>query len=245
MLNKLQSLGLSDKEASVYLALLPRQDTGTSKLIQATGLHGQFVYSALDKLESLGLAKHVIQNGRKKFSANTPTRLLSLVEEKRLTAQSVAKELQIKFAGRHEQSFEVYQGESAFMAHQLDLLKRSPHGGTIDAIATETEHYQKTFETYGMWEEYLRLQSEKKIKIRYLGSERQRERLKKREQDEPLWTYRVLPGQATGIISMDIWAESVSFITYGEPMLCFTLSSKEVADGYRQFFDSVWALAKK
>src|SRR3989344_1184734 len=95
LLNKLQELGLSEKEAAVYLALLPRQDTGTTKLIRATGLHGQFVYAALAKLEDLGLAKHVIQGGRKKFSANTPNRLMSLVEEKRLSAQSIAKELQI------------------------------------------------------------------------------------------------------------------------------------------------------
>ena len=91
LVEKLQELGLSDKEAAVYLALLPRQDIGSSKLIQTTGLHGQFVYDALAKLESLGLARHVIQRGRKKFSANTPNRLLSLVEEKRLAAQSVAK----------------------------------------------------------------------------------------------------------------------------------------------------------
>src|SRR3990167_5004320 len=171
LLNKLQELGLSEKEAAVYLALLPRRDTGTSNLIRVTGLHGQFVYAALAKLEDLGLAKHVIQGGRKKFSANAPARLMSLIEEKRLAAQSVAKELQSRFAGAHEQDFEVYQGESAFIAHQMDLLRRAPQGGTLDAIATETERFQKTFETYGMWEEYLKLQEQKQIKIRYLGSE--------------------------------------------------------------------------
>src|SRR3989338_9941491 len=123
LLKKLEELGLSGKEARVYLALFPRRDTGTSNLILATSLHGQFVYAALAKLEDLGLAKHVIQGGRKKFSANAPARLMSLIEEKRLAAQSVAKELQSRFAGAHEQDFEVYQGESAFIAHQMDLLR--------------------------------------------------------------------------------------------------------------------------
>ena len=245
MSDKLQELGLSEKEAAVYLALLPRQDTGTSVLIKTTGLHGQFVYDALAKLEVLGLAKHVVQAGRKKFSANPPQRLLSLIEEKRLSAQSVAKELQARFAGKHEQSFEVHQGDSAFIAHQMDLLRRAPQGGTLDAIATETERFQKTFEEYGMWDEYLRLQVEKEIKIRYLGSEAQRGRLQKREQSELSWTYKILPGQSTGNISIEVHAETVTFVTYGEPVLCFTLSSKEVARGYREFFNSVWALAKK
>ena len=96
-----------------------------------------------------------------------------------------------------------------------------------------------------MWDEYLKLQKEKQIKIRYLGSEAQRERLQKREQNEPLWTYRILPGQATGNISIDIQVETVTFVTYGKPMLCFTITNKEVAEGYRQFFNAIWGLAKK
>src|SRR3989344_9700595 len=88
---KLEGLGLTEKESRVYLALLPCRDIGSSKLIRATGLHGQFVYDALGKLEEKGLARHVVQNGRKKFSANTPNRLLSLIEEKRLAANALAK----------------------------------------------------------------------------------------------------------------------------------------------------------
>ena len=130
-IRKLETLGLTEKESRVYLALLPYRDIGSSKLIRATGLHGQFVYDSLSKLEELGLVRHVIQNGRKKFSANTPNRLLSLIEEKRLSAQSIAKELQSRFAGAREQDFEVFQGDSAFAAHQLDLMKRSPEGSAL------------------------------------------------------------------------------------------------------------------
>lgn len=245
LLKGLEKFGLNEKEAQVYFALLPRRDTGSSKLVQATGLHKQFVYNALERLEELGLAKHVLQNGRKRFTANPPQRLLALADEQKLAAQSMATALQPWFTGAHEQDFEVYQGENAFIAHQLDLLRRAPQGGTLDAIATETERFQKTFEAYSMWDEYLKLQKEKGIKIRYLGSEAQRERLQKREQNEPLWTYRTLPGQATGNISIDVQAEMVTFMTYGEPMLCFTITNKEVADGYRQFFNTLWELGKK
>ena len=131
---RLQELGLSEKEALVYLALLPRRDIGSSKLISATGLHGQFVYAALERLEELGLAKHTIQNGRKKFSPNAPLRLLSLIEEKRIAAQSVAKELQSRFSGEHEQDFEVFQGDSAFIASEMAVLAKVPEGTRIDVI---------------------------------------------------------------------------------------------------------------
>ena len=245
LLNKLQELGLSEKEAAVYLALLPRRDTGTSNLIRATSLHGQFVYAALAKLEDLGLAKHVIQGGRKKFSANAPTRLMSLIEEKRLAAQSVAKELQSRFAGVHEQDFEVYQGDAAFMAHQLKILEAAPDGSRFDVIASETERYSKTFKETGLWDEYQRIWIEKKIQVRYVGTEAQRESLQKREQNERNFAYHILPGLSLGKISIEVRPNNVTFAVYGDTLLDFTLSGKEVADGYRQFFNAVWALAKK
>ena len=49
LLKQLEAVGLTNKESLVYLALLPRNDVGSSKLITATGLHGQFVYDALER----------------------------------------------------------------------------------------------------------------------------------------------------------------------------------------------------
>ena len=102
LLKGLEQFGLSTKEAQVYLVLLPRRDVGSSKIITATGLHKQFVYNALTRLEELGLAKHVIQKNRKKFSANTPTRIISLLEEKRIAAQTMVRQLQERFIGAHD-----------------------------------------------------------------------------------------------------------------------------------------------
>ena len=245
LLKRLEELGLREKEAAVYVALLPLRDTGTSNLIRATGLHGQFVYDALERLEALGLARHVVQNGRKKFNATAPSRLLSLVEEKKLAAQSIAKELQARFSGQHEQDFEVFQGESAFIAHQMDLLKRTPIGGTLDVIVGQTERYLATFDAYGMTDEFEKLRVERKISGRYLGAEAQRDRFESMKKHRPLIDYRIVPKQSVGLISIDIWTQNVTTIFYGEPMLCFTLSSKEVADGYRDFFNAVWDLAGK
>lgn len=245
LVKKLQGLGLTDKEALVYMALLPKEDVGSSKLIQATGLHGQFVYSALAKLEALGLAKHVVQNGRKKFSANPPSRLLALVEEKRLSAQAVAKELQAHFARAHEQDFEVYQGDNAFLAHQLEMVEKAPEGSRLDVIASDTERYSNTYREYGLWDEYLKRWKEKNIHVRYLGTEAQRERLQWREKNEPNFEYKILPGLAIGKISIEIRPTSVGFLVYGEMLIEFSISGKEVTEGYQQFFDTLWNLSKK
>jgi sugar-specific transcriptional regulator TrmB len=238
LLKKLQELGLTDKEARVYLALLPRRDTGTSKLIRATGLHGQFVYDALERLERLGLAKHVIQKGRKKFSANTPNRLVALVDEKRLAAHAVARDLQSRFQGSHEQDFEVYQGKDAFIAHEFELMEQMPEGCTIDILggAGGSKYVSIIGDEIG---EFERIRNERDIKIRYISTADQAAELKKMSSRKN-FEYRIFPHLESGIIDMDIWPDRLILQFYGEPILSFTITSKEVADSYRQFFGALW-----
>lgn len=241
---KLESIGLSEKESAVYLALLPRRDVGSSKIIQATGLHGQFVYEALARLEQLGLAKHVIQNGRKKFSANPPLRLLSLVEEKRLAAQNVARELQERYSGKHEQDFEVFQGETAFMMHQFDMLERVAEDSEALAICGPSERYLATMGE-GESEEFEKLRIKKGLRVRYIGMESQREALTAMRKWRKLWEFRILPGgTSTGLVDTDIWPDNITFNIFGDPVLSFTITNKAVADGYKEFFESLWALSK-
>ncbi len=242
ILKHLEELGLTDKEARVYLALLPRQDTGTSNLIRATGLHGQFVYMALERLEELGLAKHVIQNGRKKFSAGSPERILSLVEEKKLAAQSVVRQLKEQFAGKHEQSFEVFQGDSAFVAHEFALLEGCPDGSSIDIIAGSGDKYVDIFGPE--LNEYERVRIEKKVALRYISTSGNPNYLKIMAQTRPFFEYRIFP-QAAPQVDTDIYPDKINFMIYGSPVVAFTFTNKEIAFGYKGFFDVLWNLSSQ
>ncbi len=240
LLAKLAELGLSDKEARVYMALLPRQDTGTSNLIRATGLHGQFVYTALERLEEMGLAKHVVQNGRKKFSAGSPERILALVEEKKLAAQQVVRQLAQQFAGKHEQSFEVFQGDTSFIAHEFALLEACPDGSSIDIIAGSGDKYVDIFGVE--LNEYERIRIEKKVALRYISTSGNQNYLKIMAQTRPFFEYRVLP-QSAPQVDTDIYEDKINFMIYGQPVVSFTFTNKEVAKGYKGFFDVLWNLS--
>ena len=241
LIRKLEELGLSEKEARVYIALLPHQDIGSSKLIRATGLHGQFVYDALARLETLGLAKHVIQNGRKKFSAGSPERILSLVEEKRLSAQSVVRQLHGQFAGKHEQSFEVFQGQAAFVAYEFALLEQMPEGGTIDVLGSVEDKYIGLFGHE--IDEYERRRVEKRVTVRYISTSNQHNYLKIMAQTRKFFEIRVLPEAAHGV-DTDILPGKIVFHLYGDPVVSFSFTNKAISDGYRRFFEVLWALSK-
>ncbi len=242
LLRRLENIGLSQKEAVVYVALLPHPNTGTSNLIRTTGLHGQFVYDALARLEEIGLAKHVIQNGRKKFSAGSPERILSLIEEKKLSAQRVVEQLKAQFGETHEQSFEVYQGRNAFVAYQWTLLEGMEEGETVDALGSGGDQYVELLGEEV--EAFEKRRAEKKIFMRYLSTGGSEENFKKMLAVQTQYLeFRKLPQPAHGV-ETDIYHDKIVFHLYGDPVISFAFKNKTIAEGYQRFFNVLWDLSK-
>jgi sugar-specific transcriptional regulator TrmB len=243
LLDNLEKLGLSPKEVEVYLYLIQRtQEVGTSKIIQATGFHGQHVYNALDLLEKKGLVKHVLKNGRNKWSSNPPNRIESLVEEKRIIANHVKDTLEMMYAKPNEQEFEVFQGEEQFLANEFNMLEEAPQESTLDIVGGKGNEFRTILGDRRA--EYNMLSIQKKIQVRFIGTEDQREYLEMVKSERELFDYRIMPGFNRNTISTSIHTDAILFQVYGDPLLVFKIKSKEIADNYRTFFDSLWELCE-
>src|SRR3989344_535645 len=167
-LKGLRELGLDEKEATVYLALLQLPDTGTTALIRTTGLHGQYVYQALARLEKLGLAQHVVKRGRKKFSAKHPKALARLIDRKKQVADELAESLAEQVTLPLNQRFEVFQGKESFIAHEFDLLAEAPEGAELLVIGGSGDQFFKTMASNLASYESERLK--KQVTVRHIGS---------------------------------------------------------------------------
>ncbi len=239
LFDNLSKLGLTSKESEVYLYLMARDnEVGTSKIIQSTGLHGQYIYSALDSLEKMGLVKHVIKNGRKKWSSTPPNRIESLVDEKRIIANQVKDSLELLFKKSSEQEFEVFQGEDQFITHEFSMIQDAPLNGVIDIIGGKEDKFQMILGNEKR--SYNKIGIDKKIKIRFIGTEEQKEYLAKVKASREYFDYKILPGFNTSTVSTSIHTNAILFQIYGNPLLVFKIKSKEIADSYRTFFDSLW-----
>ncbi len=238
----LEALGLSAKEASVYLALTELGQVGSSKIIQATDLHGQFVYAALASLEDRGLATHTIQNGRKKFSAASPKRISNLIQNQALIAEEVVKKLEQMARLPEKQSFEVLQGDRAYVDHEFEQLRSAPANSTLCIFGGQGDDFARLIERRKG--EYEKLRKDKKIRIRYIGSEAQKAELAETHRNRFGFDYRIIPGFFAGMVNTDIWTDRISFNVFGEPVMVFHLMNKDVAESYRTFFEAVWGMGR-
>ncbi len=240
---ELEKLGLKEKEAIVYIALLRLGEVGSSQIARETGLHSQFIYLALEALEKHGLAQHVVRRGRKKFSAKHPQALVRLVEQQKKSADALAARLEQFTSLPKEQRFEVFQGNTSYVAHEFDLLQEAPNGSEILIISGEGDRFLE--EMHNRMGEYEALRLKKQVSVRYIGSHVQRDYLQSNVHKRELFSYRLLPGLFTGQVSTDIWPTAISFNIYSIPVTSFVVSNKVIAGSYKQFFETLWKMAEK
>lgn len=242
IINNLLQLGLSRKESVVYISLFELGETGTTKIARNTGLHGQFVYKALDTLERKGLVQHAIINGRKKFSAKDPGILISLADQQKNIAEDVRQKILKSFVMAEEQDYQISKGQDAFIAEQLLLANKLNKGDILRVIGGDTDIFVKTMGKY--IEEYDYARRRRNIPLHYIGSELNREHIESEASERDNFKIRLLPGKFSGQLNTGIYNDSVIFIIFADTPVTFRITNKKIAEGYAQFFDTLWALGK-
>ena len=92
----LQNLGLTEREAEIYLILLDLGSTTTGQVIKKSGLHKATVYSILQRLIDQGLVSYVIKDGIRYFEAADPDTFLNVLREREENLLEILPELKKK-----------------------------------------------------------------------------------------------------------------------------------------------------
>lgn len=240
--NSLKEFGLTEKDSQVYLKLLSLKDSGISVLERELGLHRQIIYNSLHSLENLGLVKHVIAKGWRRFSAQSPRRLQVLVDQKQQKANELIRQISDFATPSKEQEFEVFQGSTAFIEYQFESLRDAEDNETLSILGSQWDKYYKVMDN--KIDAYEKLRISKNITLRFIGSELQKNTFQEALHKRPLFEFRTIRGLRNGLVDMNIWKNSICFNVFSNPMLSFYLKNEDIAKGQQEFFDSLWNLGE-
>jgi predicted transcriptional regulator len=93
IIEALQNLGLTDKEARVYTALLKRGRTSAYGIAEESGLKKPTTYVILDDLIEKGLASRIPRVRKQLFVAKPPEELFAMAEERISLAKTILPQL--------------------------------------------------------------------------------------------------------------------------------------------------------
>lgn len=152
MLNKdLEQLGLSDKEAKVYLAVLELGEANIQQIAQKSGVKRTTAYDVITSLKEKRLLTEITKNKKALFSAEDPRKLEGQLDEKKETLKKILPELlsitnlldkkpTIKFYEGDEGIKEVYKDTLSYPDQEL-VAWVSPESHTNFDIKWLDENY--------------------------------------------------------------------------------------------------------
>lgn len=238
--NNLQSLGFSENEAKVYLALLEFGFGTTGPIIKKTGLHRNIVYETLDKLIARQLASATIQRGKKHFRALSPEKILKEQEAQFNLAQKVVPEL-IKKQKQEKQEVIIYEGIDGFQNAHLDAIEQIQENSTIYVLIASAQKWYDNMKPGIKKFEQVRISKNVKIKITALESQRQDMQI---QQKRDLFEVRFLPQRFDNPSDIAIYDDITLIIVYGEPVFIIMIKNPRIAQSFKQYFDIFWKMAK-
>lgn len=123
-LEALINLGLSEKEAKAYLALLPLAKATAYTVAVRSGLKKPTAHVVLDNLVSKGFALKIPYKRKHCFMAKSPRECLALAKEKILIAEEMLPELlAIQKANEEKASVSYYEGLDGIKGMYKQLIK--------------------------------------------------------------------------------------------------------------------------
>lgn len=235
MEKQLQQLGLSKNESKIYLALVENGSLLAGAISRKTGIHRRSVYDSVERLIEKGLVSYILKNNKKYFEAVNPTKLLSLLDEKRNIISELLPVLESQFNSKKEkQETLFFRGKQALKSIFEDQLKEGKEIFILGASANAYDVLKYYFKFYD-------LQRQRRgINAKIIFDFSARGKIKKIPNAE----IRYLPKDFSSPAATNIYGDKVAIILWSENPIAILIHQKEIADSYRNYFNLLWKSAR-
>ena len=232
----LKSIGLTENESKIYLALLKLRSALAGQLTKETGVHRRNVYDSLERLVQKGLVSYVMQGTRRYFVAEKPERLVEIMQYKIEDLKEIVPKLKSQYESVSGQEARIYRGKRGLKTLMDDQIATGENICIFGAYGNLDNVLQYFFPQF----EKRRLRAGIKVKLVFDENEKARAATK-----YPLVQARFLPKNFSGPVATDVYGDKVALIVWTDPILVTLIESKELANAYRNYFDILWRAAKK
>ena len=229
----LKQAGLTENESKVYLALIDIGAAHAGQISRKSGLHRRTVYDTVEMLIKKGLVGYILQNNRKLFSAASPNRILEMISEKQNLLNPIVENLMQKYSKtREKEETNFYKGKEGLKSVFEDQLNAKE----ILILGASVKAYD-VLKFYFKW--YDKKRKQKKIKARIIA---QSHDIKKEK--IPFADVRYLPEKYSNPVSVNIYGDTTAIILWAKEPFAIVIKNKEVAEGYKNYFELMWKVAK-
>jgi len=226
--------GLSEGEVEVYLALIKIGESTVTELAKETGKHRTHIYDTLEKLKGKGLVSSSINNNRSIFMAADPENFRDLLREREEKLDEIIPQLKsLRKIPEKEILVETYKGSSGIKTVLRDILRENK-----DYLCYgEGIRFQKIVPHF--FEYYMAKADKLNIKSKIILKKGAEPPIRKKAE------IKFISKEFTPPATTFIYNSKVVVIIWEPTLSAILITSKQVSDSYRKYFDILWKIAKK
>lgn len=233
----LQNLGLNEKEAKVYLALLSINKATAYSVALKSGLKKPTTYVVLEDLIEKGFVLKIPQEKKSLYFAKSPQECFSLAQHKINEVKEILPELlAIQKKDENKTKVSYYEGVEGMKEVYKDTLKYKEEllgFGSEDVVNILGDDWAKN---------YLATRVKNKIPVRaiFTRSKWVVEEFVPKDKEQLRVTKLVEKSELPFSIEIDIYGDSKIFILSSKEMMATIIESKEIHDAMKSIFELLW-----
>jgi len=239
IIDTLSDIGLSEKEAKVYLATLELGQSIISRIAKRAKINRVTTYDIIERLIRKGFIHFITKHKIKYFSPTKPDIIFQDAKRKVDTfkkALPILKRLHGETVHPRVRYFEGIEGIK--FIYEDTLLSKTD----ILNFANSAE-IRRFWPTYD--EDYVKKRAKKKIFLRGISPLDEAGLQVKSENKKYYRDIKLIPQKKYNFSNeINIYDDKLSIISFNEGLIGMIIESKEIADTQRAIFKMVWDFAK-
>lgn len=235
LINILENIGLSSKEAKVYLACIESGTAAVSKIAKLAKINRITTYDILDKLKKRGLVSFYSKNKIRYFTGTKPDIIVEDFERRASDFKNALpkfKEIMGEGEGSRVRYFEGAEGvKSAYYESLLsgdEILSFSNHMGLLRFWP----EYEK---------DYMKKRAKKELYFRSIRVDDRKPEIIRKEDGQYYMESRIMP-EAFFVFDSEIlvYDDNVAVFSLGEEMRGVIYESRQMALSFHVIFEMAW-----
>lgn len=238
LIKVLTNLGLTDKEAKVYLACTEKSTAVVSDIAHSAGINRVTAYDILEKLKQKGLVSYYIKKKIKYFSSISPEILLEEFEKRTGDLRSAIPKFKTLTGDINHPRVRYFEGLEGIKAIYADTLTSK----------SEILNYSNSYEIRKQWpsydKDYIEKRAAKKIFLKGIAPRDKAGEMVHSHDCEYLREMRLVSSDQFDFTNeINIYDDKVAIISFKDELIGMIIESIEIANSQRAIFNMCWQFA--
>lgn len=233
----LKKLGLSENEIEIYFYLLKKSKLSPLEISLETKIERATVYRELIRLKERGLCTEISENGKKRYIATNPEKLIENLNQIKIEVEEIIpKLLKLKQNNpKKETSVEVFEKKEGIITIMSEAANAEEYYsiGKIEKLNELIEFQSK------VWTNRIGLTKKQRGKILFTKEDEKLVPISKYEK------VKFLPKELENSVPFYIYDDIVLiFLVNSEKPISIRIRNKDLADTMKDYFNYVWNKTK-